>query len=76
MEMKIISILLCSLDKVKDFTNAVNKVDGKVTLSSGSYSVEAKSIMAIFTLDLTKPLIMNVEQWKDEYAELFFKYQV
>ena len=76
MEMKMISILLSSIDKVKDFANAVSKVDGNVTLSSGSYSIEAKSIMAIFTLDLTKPLTMNVEQWKDEYAELFFKYQV
>lgn len=50
------NISLNSINSVKDFVNAVNKYDFDVDLTSGRYVVDAKSIMGIFSLDLSKPI--------------------
>lgn len=54
--MKTFNIMLKSINDVKDFVNIVNKYDFDVDLTSGRYIVDAKSIMGIFSLDLSKPI--------------------
>ena len=49
-------IMLSSINDVKDFVNIVSKYDFDVDLVSGRYVVDAKSIMGIFSLDLSKPI--------------------
>ena len=49
-------IILDNVDKVKAFVVTVSKYPGDATLTSGRYVVDAKSIMGIFSLDLTHPL--------------------
>lgn len=58
--MKTFNILLKSINDVKDFVNIVNKYDFDVDLTSGRYIVDAKSIMGIFSLDLSKPIKVEV----------------
>ncbi|NMA66178.1 MAG: HPr family phosphocarrier protein [Clostridiaceae bacterium] len=58
--MKTFNILLKSINDVKDFVNIVNKFDFDVDLTSGRYIVDAKSIMGIFSLDLSKPIKVEV----------------
>jgi len=57
--MKTFNIMLKSINDVKDFVNIVSKYDFDVDLSSGRYVVDAKSIMGIFSLDLSKPIIVE-----------------
>jgi phosphocarrier protein HPr len=57
---KSFNILLKSINDVKDFVNIVNKYDFDVDLTSGRYIVDAKSIMGIFSLDLSKPIKVEV----------------
>jgi phosphocarrier protein HPr len=64
--MKTFNIALKSINDVKDFVNAVNKYDFDVDLTSGRYVVDAKSIMGIFSLDLSKPI--KVEVHSDDCA--------
>lgn len=59
-------VMLNSIDKVKQFVNVTSKVDGDVFLQSGRYIIDAKSIMGIFSIDLTKPLEMSFEECSDE----------
>lgn len=59
-------VILNSIDKVKQFVNVTSKVDGDVLLKSGRYIIDAKSIMGIFSIDLTKPLEMSFEKCSDE----------
>lgn len=66
-------ITLRSIEDVKEFVNTVSKIEGDATLSGGRYIVDAKSIMGIFSLDLTKQLKLDIEEWKEEYAQLFGK---
>jgi phosphotransferase system HPr-like phosphotransfer protein len=49
-------INLNSVAKVNDFVNAISKIDGNIGLISGRCSVNAKSILGIFSLDLSKPI--------------------
>lgn len=58
--MKSFNITLKSINDVKDFVNTVNKYDFDVDLTSGRYVVDAKSIMGIFSLDLSKPIKVEV----------------
>lgn len=51
-----ITILLDKIVDIKDFVNLVSKCQDDVVVKSGHYIVSAKSIMALFSLDLTKPL--------------------
>lgn len=58
--MKTISIMLNSIDKVKAFVNTLTKFDCDFDLISGRYVIDAKSIMGIFSLDLSKPIELNI----------------
>ena len=49
-----------TLAKVKSFVNEVTKFNNEFDLVSGRYVVDAKSIMGIFSLDLTKPITLNI----------------
>lgn len=52
------TIMLKSFDEVKQFVNIACGKDYDIELMSGKYIVNAKSIMGVFSLDLTKPLVM------------------
>ena len=65
--MKTLEVTLGSINDVKDFVNAVTKYSFDVDLSSGRYMVDAKSIMGIFSLDLSKNLQLNIHN--DEVAD-------
>ena len=67
-------ILLGSVDKVKAFVNDMSKIEGDVLLCVGKYVIDAKSIMGIFSLELSKPLRLEIENWKEEYAAILEKY--
>lgn len=58
--MKTISISLNSIDKVKSFVNTITKFDHDFDLVSGRYVIDAKSIMGIFSLDLSQSIDLNV----------------
>ena len=58
--MKTVRISLNSIDKVKSFVNDLTKFDTDFDLVSGRYVIDAKSIMGIFSLDLSKPIDLNI----------------
>lgn len=65
--MRTIKISLNSIDKVKSFVNDLTKFDADFDLVSGRYVIDAKSIMGIFSLDLSKPIDLNIHA-EDEKA--------
>ncbi len=58
--MKTYTIMINSIVDAKTFVNVVNMCDFDIDLESGRYVVDAKSIMGIFSLDLSKPIKMHV----------------
>ncbi|MGI5894188.1 MAG: HPr family phosphocarrier protein [Candidatus Merdivicinus sp.] len=67
--MKTCSIMLNTINDVKKFVNIVCKYDFDVDLISGRYAIDAKSIMGIFSLDLSKPI--KLEAHTDDCAAFF-----
>ena len=62
------TITLEGINDVKKFVNVVSKYEFDVDLLSGRYAVDAKSIMGIFSLDLTKPIEMEIHAKEDDEA--------
>ena len=58
--MKKVTIALNTINDVKFFVNTVSRYDFDVDLISGRYAVDAKSIMGIFSLDLSKPIVVEI----------------
>ena len=58
--MKTVKISLNSIDKVKSFVNDITKFDYDFDLVSGRYVIDAKSIMGVFSVDLSKPIELNI----------------
>ena len=66
--MKSCEIMLTSINDVKTSVNIVNNYEFDVDLVSGRYVVDAKSIMGIFSLDLSKSIVVEV---RDDNCDKF-----
>lgn len=73
-------IKLDTFEKVKKFIAIVDKFENDVDIISGRYLVDAKSVMGIFSLDLTRPLtvIIHDASMKDvaQLEELMEEFRV
>ena len=58
--MKAVNIKLSLAENVKTFVNAVNRYPYDMDLRAGRHVVDAKSILGIFSLDLSKPISMEI----------------
>ena len=70
--MKVFNIRLSTIEEVRNFVNIVSKYDYEIDLTSGRYVVDAKSIMGIFSLDLSKPIKVEIhnDNCEDLVSEL------
>ena len=73
-EVKTFSVRLSSVDKVKGFVRDMSRIESDVLLFAGKYVIDAKSIMGIFSLDLSGPLQVQIEDWSKDYAPMIEKY--
>lgn len=67
---------LGSIETVKDFVSVVAHFHGDAELKSGKYVVDAKSIMGIFSLDLSKKLLLELVDPTEEEMKSIDKYIV
>ncbi|MCR4797085.1 MAG: HPr family phosphocarrier protein [Lachnospiraceae bacterium] len=63
--MKTVKISLNSIDKVKSFVNIISQYDSDFDLISGRYVIDAKSIMGIFSLDLSQNIDLTIHADND-----------
>ena len=62
-------VSLSSIEDVRQFVNAATCCPCEVDVLSGRYVIDAKSIMGIFSLDLSKPI--KLEAHTDDADEFF-----
>ena len=67
--MHTVQINLNSVEKVRAFVNSVNTFDSEFDLVSGRFVIDAKSIMGILSLDLSKPITLNIYSDDDAIME-------
>ena len=71
--MKEYNIMLNGIDKVKSFVTMINGFNLQADLHSGSYAIDAQSILGIFTLNLTRPLTLKLRSIHPEKDLLEFE---
>ena len=68
--MKKVKVSLNSIEKVKRFVNDINRFDFDFDLVSGRYVIDAKSIMGIFSLDLSQPIELDIHADSEKLDEV------
>ena len=68
--MQKVKILLDSIESVKNFITVISDYKCDMDLQYGSYIIDARSIMGIFSLDLTKPVDLNINGRENEAQEI------
>lgn len=64
-------IHLSNIDEVKKFVSFVSSFPFEVNLCTDKYKIDAKSIMGVFSLDLSEPITVEVDECNEEEKELF-----
>lgn len=59
---------LNTLEKVKKFTNVVNRFNSDIDVIRDRYIIDAKSVIGIYTIDLTRPVTVRIVS--DDRAEI------
>ena len=65
-----LTVKIVSMQDADKFNKLCSKFDCDMDLQSGKYYVDAKSIMGIFSLDLSKPIDLNIHSEDDVNAIL------
>ena len=71
--MKSVTLKLSQAEEIKEFVNTVNRYANEMDLRAGRHVVDAKSILGIFSLDLSKPI--SLEIYSDDCADLMEEIQ-
>lgn len=66
--MQAVTISLTQVGQVQDFVNLVSRYPFDVDMVSGRYTVDAKSMLGIYSLDLSRPLQVLI--YSDDCEEL------
>ncbi len=60
-----VTVKINSIEKIKDFVNAVTAFDNDFDLVQDRYVIDAKSIMGIFSLDTSQDLTLKIHKDED-----------
>ena len=64
-------ILLNNINKIANFIKVVSKIEEDVDLYKGHYVIDAKSIVALFTIQLDKPVLIKIHSDDESLLSLF-----
>ena len=69
-------VLLNTVDKIADFIKVASRIEEDIDLSKGRYTIDAKSIVALFTLDLNKIAILTIHSDDESLLDNFKEWRV
>lgn len=73
MRIEILDVSLNAIEKVKKFTNITNSFDCDVDVLQGRYTIDAKSVLGVFSLDLTKTVTVEIESDDEKEIDRFLE---
>ncbi|SFL18954.1 PTS HPr component phosphorylation site [Lachnospiraceae bacterium KH1T2] len=68
--MNTVEIILNSVEKVKSFVKVISKFNADFDLTCGRAVIDAKSIVGVMSLDLSKPLDLEINPKKSDVNEI------
>lgn len=69
-------VLLNTVDKIADFIKVVSRIEEDIDLCKGRYTIDAKSIVALFTLDLSKVATLIIHSDDESLLDNFKEWRV
>lgn len=69
-------VLLDTVNKIADFIKVASRIEEDIDLSKGRYTIDAKSIVALFTLDLSKVAILTIHSDDESLLDKFKEWRV
>ena len=72
--MKEFIVSLNSVDKVKRFVSVTAGFDTEIDVVSGRYVIDGKSFMGIFSMDLSKPILLKISDTSEKNVEILRQY--
>lgn len=73
MKIEVLDVLLNTIDKVKRFTTITNNFDCEIDVIQGKYIVDGRSIMGIFSLNLTETVTVEIESDDEKEIDRFLE---
>ncbi|MDP4108768.1 MAG: HPr family phosphocarrier protein [Bacillota bacterium] len=67
--MKTVNVHLSYINDVKKIVSAASDMECEIDLVSGRYTIDARSIMGIFSLDFSKPITLEIHGSDDQAKE-------
>ncbi len=77
--MQEVQVSLSTIAEVKKFVQTLTRFEGDFELISERYVVDAKSILGLFSVDLSKPVLLRIdveENKREEVLEAIKEYRV
>ncbi|MDE6055278.1 MAG: HPr family phosphocarrier protein [Lachnospiraceae bacterium] len=68
-----VKILINSIDRAKKFTSIVSKLDADMDIICGRYVINAKSIVGIFTINLSQPVELRIHKDREDAEKVVEK---
>lgn len=66
--MKTFEVQLTSISDVKEFVNSACRMPFDIDIISGRYIIDAKSIMGIFSIELSKPIKVEIHGTDEDFG--------
>lgn len=71
------TILIDDVAKIKEFNKLTLEFPCDIDVISGRYIIDAKSLMGLFSIDLSKPVEIRLDEEHEDLARLYFsKFEV
>lgn len=74
--MKTMTISIKGLNDVYSFIKVAQEVEGDVTVSRGRYSVDAKSVLGVFSLDMSQDVTVEYPEVATDFETFISQFQV
>ena len=74
--MKKMYIAINTINKVTEFVQKASQVDGDVICSKGRYTVDGKSIMGIFSIDVSEGIVVEYPETATEFEEYISQFKM
>ena len=72
---KSISVFLSTPERVQSFVETLSDLDGDFDLVYGSYILDARSLMGIFSLDLSKPIRLDIHEATEKKIDALRRFE-
>lgn len=73
MKIEVLDVLLNTIERVKKFTDIASTFDCDVDVLQGRYIISGKSVIGVFSLNLTAPITVEIESDDEDEVNRFLE---